>query len=371
MASLAEVRRHLHAHPELSEAETATQAYLLKELQACLPTKIERVAKTGLLAIFGPLKKPGILIRGDIDALPIAEENDFPHRSQKEGISHKCGHDGHTVILLGLARELGALNALKTSVLLLFQPAEEIGAGARQVKEDPVFKKHPYQWAFALHNIPGFIRGKILLKEGYFTPSVCSLAVKVQGWESHAAEPEQGRSPAGFLHHALGLSKDFRYQNLIITPVHLRLGEPDYGISPGEGEIHFTVRTQKAADLDAGLEALEAELQEQAELAGLQIDLERLQEFRANHNHPEAIAYLRQAAQVNDFSLQELKEPFPWGEDFGLLHEDCKGAMFGLGAGKECLPLHHPAYDFPDEIIETGVQTFLSLIQAINDGEYQ
>ena len=150
------IRKSLHSHPEISGEEYETQKQIIRYLTAKTTAKIQEIANTGVIATFNGLAVgPTVMIRGDIDALPITETNNFEHRSTISGVSHKCGHDGHTCNLLGLAVLLSKEPITKGTILLLFQPAEENGMGAEAVIKDKTFKNINIDYVFALHNLPG------------------------------------------------------------------------------------------------------------------------------------------------------------------------------------------------------------------------
>lgn len=379
MISLKEFRQQLHQHPELSEKERETQARLRSELEALQPDCLFAVAETGLVAGFkGPEGGPKLLLRADIDALPITEANtDLSYTSQNPNVSHKCGHDGHSAIMLGVGRQLADKRPSKGWVYLLFQPAEEIGLGAQKVLEDPAFQKIDYDAAFALHNLPGFPLAQVMWREGAFTPGVKSVAYKLTGRESHAAEPEKGRNPAVALAEILALSPQYSQASVgdedyaLLTPVHALLGEKAYGVSPGYGEAHFTLRCSAGALLLEKQESLDQTVAAIAAKHDLSLEREWSQEFWPNHNHPAAVELLRACAQKAELESEELEQALPWGEDFGLFIKDKPGALFGLGAGEDCPPLHDAHYDFPDAIIEAGCRLFSTLAYTYCDGEYQ
>ena len=163
---LTTLRKLLHANPEISGEEFKTQKEIIRFLTQETDAKIQKVANTGVLVTFnGKVSGSTIMIRGDIDALPITEINDFEHRSTIKGVSHKCGHDGHTCILFGLAVLLSKQPITKGKVILLFQPAEENGMGAKAVLNDVVFKNITIDYTFALHNLPGYPLNEIVVKE--------------------------------------------------------------------------------------------------------------------------------------------------------------------------------------------------------------
>ncbi len=181
-SQLIQLRRWLHAYPELSGFETKTAAHLIAYIEKLQPDKIvSNIGGNGFLVLFDS-GKPGqsILFRSELDALPIQEVNKFAYRSVTDGISHKCGHDGHATILCGLAEKLAMRRSLSGKVYLLFQPAEETGEGAKLVSDDAKFDIQP-DYVFAFHNIPGYKKGTIVLKEGLFSAAVSSIIIKLIG----------------------------------------------------------------------------------------------------------------------------------------------------------------------------------------------
>lgn len=366
------IRQTLHAHPEVSEHEFETQKRILSFLEDETNAKCTKVGKTGVLATYASQEPgPTVMIRGDIDALPITEINDFEHKSTVEGVSHKCGHDGHTTILLGLAKVLSDVPISKGKVLLLFQPAEENGMGAQAVLDDPSFSTENIDFVFALHNLPGYAKHEIVVKEQEFTGNVKSIILKLTGKTAHAAEPEQGINPGKAISEILEFAETITHNKpeeanfFLMTAVYATLGDLAYGISAGYGETHFTIRSWDTELMAKQSEKIVAFMNETCSKHNLVADISWTQVFHANVNHPEAVTFIRKAANKHNFKLIEREYPFRWGEDFGLFTQKYKGAMFGLGAGKLTPALHNPDYDYPDEITPTGIQLFHQIIQEI------
>jgi amidohydrolase len=370
--TLLNIRRTLHQYPEVSGEEYGTQQRILEFLSSHTNAHCSTVAKTGVTALFdSEIEGPTILIRGDIDALPIQETNTFGHKSEAEGVSHKCGHDGHTTILLGLALELNNHPIDNGKVLLLFQPAEETGEGAQQVMSDAFFHNIQIDFCFALHNLPGYEKHQIIIKNGSFTSNVKSIIIKLKGKTAHAAEPEHGYNPASTIANILQFADKLTKNDpkaedfFLATPIHVNLGGKNYGISAGNGEVHLTLRTWSPKLMEKHCDALENYVHQQCKKEQLSAQISYAQVFKSNCNHPEAVTSIKNAATQNDFTIIEITEPFKWGEDFGLFTQNFKGAMFGLGAGKETPALHNPDYDFPDDLIATGIRMFHTIIQNL------
>ena len=370
---LTNFRKKLHQFPELSDNEQQTAQAVVDELKRCNPTTIiTKLGGHGVAAVFnGDLKGKTILFRAELDALPIVEENTFEHASKHPGISHKCGHDGHATILVGLARILKKNPPLSGKVVLLFQPAEENGNGAKKVLEDEKFKLLKPDFVFALHNVPDFDQGAIIVKTNSFTPSVASLKITLKGKTSHAAEPENGINPDLALQEMIYAIKSLDDNNIdsetfsVITTIYATLGSKDYGISADYAELHFTIRCWTAQQLNDLKENIYTFVESISKNHQLKHTLDWFCEFDSNNNNDEAVDYIVKAAEYNSFKVIEKQTPFKWGEDFGSFTQRYKGAMFGLGAGKQTPALHNPDYDFPDEIIKIGVNLFYAIYKKI------
>ena len=368
---LINIRRELHANPEISNSEFNTQKRIVEYLNSECNAEVQNIGKTGVLATFtSDLNGPTIMFRGDIDALPITETNTFKHASKVTGVSHKCGHDGHTTILLGLAKLLSTNKITKGKVLLLFQPAEENGTGAQAVLNDHNFNQK-IDFAFALHNLPGFNLHEIVVKENEFTANVKSIIIKLNGKTSHAAEPEKGQNPSLAIAEILSFADSITNNKpeetdfFLMTPKFATLGDLAYGISAGYGEVHFTIRTWSTNLMSQRSDDIERYIENVCSNHNLFPQIAFTEVFHANVNDQKSVQFIRKAAQKNNFTIIEREYPFKWGEDFGLFTQKFKGAMFGIGAGLDSPALHNPDYDFPDEIIETGIRMFYQIIQEI------
>lgn len=363
----------LHKHPEVSGQEKDTARKIAGFLSSYNPTRlITDLGGHGVAAVFQKYDNgPTILIRCELDALPITEESELSYKSQNEGVAHVCGHDGHMTIVAGLAPMLSENRPEKGRVVLLFQPAEENGEGANAILADPKFEEIKPDYVFALHNLPGYPLNKVVLRKGNFTSAVTSMIFKLKGKTSHAGEPEMGINPALALAemiqefdkhmHNEPDSKEFS----VITPVHITMGEKAYGVSAGECEYHITVRCWTKKALDSLCQTLESEAGKIADNHGIKLELDFTQEFAPNRNNEEAVQWVRLAAEGLGLNLEEREFPFKWGEDFGQFTQQFGGAMFGLGAGEDTPALHNPDYDFPDALINTGSQLFFSIIQRV------
>ncbi len=372
LENLIALRHELHSHPEVSGNESETRYRISFWLQQTLPEVEIAEAGIGLFAICkGSDTGPVTLIRAELDALPAEEVNDVSYKSLRPGVSHKCGHDGHMTMVAGLAHLLRDHPPEKGSVVLLFQSAEETGEGARWMLNTPAFQEIKPDYAFSLHNLPGLPMHQITCKTGTFCAASTGIKIRLYGKTAHASSPQTGLSPAmgitqltTVLNALVGASDFADFALLTIT--HVQVGEPTFGISPGVGELRVTVRAYQDADLDKLKALIESRVEEVAKAESLTFDLTCHEPFVATVNHKEAVEMIRQVAEQSDLRFNPMELPNPWSEDFGLFLQQSKGAMFGLGSGVDQPALHNPDYDFPDELIETGVAMFWGLLQKLN-----
>ena len=368
-----ELRKELHRHPELSGQEFETAQRIGHFIEKHHPTTLlQNIGGTGTAAVYTFSESgPTITIRCELDALPIEESNQFAHRSTKEGISHKCGHDGHMAIVAGLVFWIKEQTFNSGKIILLFQPSEENGKGAESVIHDDNFRALETDYIFALHNIPQEPLGTIITMASGFSAEVQSFILSVKGKESHAAEPEKGINPSLAIADLINtLSKmnnnkphddDFT----VLTPVHINMGQKSYGISPAHGELHYTMRSWATDKMETLKAKVVETIKKSCASHKLEFQLEWLEYFPASRNDVECNNHVIRAAKENNFELTERPYPFKFGEDFGWYAKQYNCAMFGIGAGMETPALHNAQYDFPDEILGTGIAMFTKIIENI------
>lgn len=376
LSSLTAFRQTLHRYPEVSGAEEATAARTLEQLQQYKPTNIlTQLGGNGLVAVFegdAPENGPTILFRSELDALPISEDNpDLAYTSVVKDVAHLCGHDGHMAILLGLASLLYKYKPARGRVLLLFQPAEETGAGAREMLQDERLLALQPDFVFALHNLPGWPLHQVVVREQVFASASTGMVVELQGYPSHAAEPENGLNPGEAMAEIILAFNDLirqkrHFEDLtLLTVVHARLGEVAFGTNPGYGTVMATLRSYLSADLQKLKTLTEEQVQRICQKYNLKYKISFVEEFPATVNDKDAVELVRQAAEELGLDVKEAAQPFRWSEDFGHFTGKYKGALFGLGAGTTQPQLHHANYNFPDELIPTGATMFYQIVRQI------
>ncbi len=371
---LSVLRHELHRYPEIAGNEYATAERLKKHFQQLHPDKIiEGIGGAGIAFIFsGKEKGPSLVFRAELDALPIEENSPLNHRSQHSGASHKCGHDGHMTILTGLGHFLHEQPPLKGEIVLLFQPAEETGQGAKSILADPGWNKITPDYMFALHNLPGFPAGEIVMREGNFSSASVGFEVFLKGKTSHAAEPEKGNNPAVAI---ADIIRDFSqklvfpqyYDDFVLsTIVHVLVGEKAFGTSAGSAVFRATLRAARQHDFDFLKKNALAIAKLCATKHQLDLAFNWTEEFPVTANDLQANKFVLNAAQNNTLNVHHLSEPFRWSEDFGWFLQKYPGVLFGVGAGENAAPLHHPEYDFNDDILNTGIDMFKNICFQLN-----
>ncbi len=362
------LRHVLHRHPALSQKERGTLEILLRFLKSRTSLALQD-EETWFYAV----KKgtdpslPAIAFRADVDALPIPETISLPWGAECDGISHKCGHDGHAAALTALAMELDR-RELRRTVYLIFQPAEEIGKGGEICAE--LIREKGFSEVYAFHNLGGYPEGTLVYRRGLTQPASEGLSLHFTGAPSHASAPEEGRNPAEaaarlvlFAGMKAKETAKERGRMVLSTVVGVQVGDGDYGISPGEGELRLTLRAEAEEDL----KFLEAEICREAEMQaeenGLMLSVSRSDYFPETRNTDAGLASVLAAAKEAGVPTKEMQTLWRASEDFGYYTKQCDGAIFYIGNGEDYPPLHTTAYDFNDRILETAVRVFLALVE--------
>ncbi len=370
---LADTRRHLHRHPELSFHEAATAELVAGRLQAW---GWEVARGVGGHGVVGTLHRPGgsrrIALRADMDALPIQEATGRPWQSVHDGVMHACGHDGHTAMLLGAAQELARTRQFRGTVHLVFQPAEEAGAGsgAQRMIADGLFERFPCDAIFGLHNTPGLAAGHFGFGHGAFMSASDTVRITVHGRGGHAARPHQTVDPvliAGSLVVALQsvVSRNIDpRQTAIVTVGSLHAGSAA-NVIPDEATMALSVRS-----FDPGVrELLEQRIRAlvTAHAAGYgghaTVDYERGYPVVVNSVAETDFARTVAMELVGPERVVAPYPPVTGSEDFAYFLQHRPGCFFRLGNGEDGAMLHNPKYDFNDDILTTGAAYWTRLVQ--------
>lgn len=372
------IRQTLHKYPELSGAETDTASFIKGYLERFGADEIMTgIGGDGLLGIFNgayPQSGQTVMIRAELDALAIREQTNLPYGSENDGVMHACGHDGHMAMVLGVGKWLKEHRPDYGRVILLFQPAEETGLGAGAMLKDDAFKNIEIDRGIALHNLPGYKKNTVFIKEDTFASASVGMKIEFQGQSSHAAYPKEGINPAiaiSELVQNLERVKKRAFQHdkfRVLTVTYIKLGEPAFGINPGHGELGVTVRAETDDGMKEMIEDVRHELSSVKDTFEGEISIEQREPFSAVINDAEGIEILSAITEKLDIETRNLKEPFAWSEDFGEFRKKCPITLFGLGAGENSPALHSEIYNFDDDLIPVGTSIFCEYINYINNG---
>lgn len=375
-------RRRLHAMPEVSGEEGETAREVVAFLAPTGPDEIVTgLGGHGVAVVYASgAPGPTVLLRAELDALPIEERGELPYRSRVAGKAHLCGHDGHTATLAALARDFARRRPARGRVVLMFQPAEETGAGARAVVADPRFAAIRPDMSFSYHNYPGIRLGHAWIDMGVVNCASRGIALTLTGKTSHASEPEHGVSPMAaiaMLMPALANlgnaapSSDAKRSNdfAMVTVTHARLGERAFGISPGIAEVCATLRTLTDGAMAALVAQTEGLARRIASTHGLGLDIAYTDIFAHVENAPSAVAHLRRAMTATGVTFEAGDLPFRASEDFGVFGHNAPAAMVFLGAGEHRPKLHNPDYDFPDELIAIAAPVLAHAARQLVGGD--
>ena len=375
---LAAWRRDLHRHPELGYAETRTAGIVAERLRAFGLDRVETgIGGTGVVGVLhgatGPAagESRAILLRADMDALPIMEASGAPHASATPGVMHACGHDGHTTMLLGAAKRLAETRAFEGSVVFVFQPAEEGGAGARAMLKDGLLERFPARAVYGMHNYPGLPVGSFALRPGACMASADEFRIRIAGVGGHAAHPEAVRDPivaGAALVQALQTVVSRRLDPL--EPAVLSVSTFHAGtasnVIPATAELSGTVRVF-SEDLYARVTEEIARLCERVGAAyGVEIVYEVDDSvYPPTVNDAEETAFCGRVldALAGRERVRHDVPPVMGSEDFAFLARERPGCFVFCGTG-DIPPLHHPEYDFDDAASPWGVGYWTALVEA-------
>lgn len=361
------LRHAIHKNPELAGGEAETARRVLEYFSGLQPNlTIQGLGGHGLAFVFGASPGPTVLMRCELDALPIEEPNQMSYRSSRKGIAHKCGHDGHMAILAAFGTILSKDRQRNGRVVLLFQPAEENGSGAAAVLQDPRFAEIAPDIVFALHNLPGFPLGQIVVRSGTFACASRGVIITLRGKTAHAAQPDTGRSPALAACEVmqelsnLGADPGEASETTFGTLIGAKIGEKAFGTAPGHADIWVTLRSEADVTMTRLVAHANQIVREIADANRLDFDIQYEDVFDATVNSANAVDLVVKAA--GDLSVVIPHEPFRWSEDFGRFTAVADGALIGIGAGP--IPdLHNADYDFPDELIPIAAAFLQRLLQ--------
>lgn len=374
-------RRDLHRHPELAFREVRTAEVIAHHLRDLGLEVQAGVAKTGVVAIIeGNEPGPTVMLRFDIDALPIEEENDVPYRSANPGVMHACGHDGHVAIGLGAATLIHRYrDALRGRVKLIFQPAEEIGQGARRMIQAGVLENPYPEVAFGLHLWSGLPTGQVAVRSGPLMASATEFQVEVVGQAGHGAQPHltvdalvAGVHIVSALQTVVSRNVD-PLETLVVTVGEMHAGTA-FNIVAGRAILRGTVRAFKPAVMDLAYARIRslAEGIAQAHGARAEVQVEVITPTVVNDSRAAAIVH-RAATAVVGADQVISPQPVMVSEDMGEFLERVPGCFFFVGARNEDRGIiyahHHPRFDLDEDALPIGLATIVAAALLAGAGE--
>ena len=365
------IRHDIHRHPELGFNELRTAALVAERLRAWGITVHERIGKTGLVGVLSAgTSERAIGLRADMDALPIHEATGAPHASIHQGISHSCGHDGHTAMLLCAARYLAQTRRFNGRVHLIFQPAEEGQAGAQAMIDDGLFERFPCAEIYALHNWPSLPAGTVATRPGPIMAAADRFEVTVRGTGGHAAQPHLTSDTilcaAQIVTGANTLVARRIDPNaaavLSVTCIH---GGTAHNILPSEVRVTGTVRTFDPVVQDKIEAALRELVEGTAKAAGCTAATEYVRYYPATINDAECVKHVLETSRALFGRALVPDTPAATSEDFAFMLRKVPGAYVWLGQGSDdhTASLHHPRYDFNDDVLPIGAALMAALAE--------
>lgn len=370
-------RRHLHQHPELGFAEHETSDFVAATLAEIGVDVTRGVGGTGVV---GSLRRGrsgrAVGLRADMDALALTEVGEHAHRSRHDGATHACGHDGHMAMLLGAAAVLAAEGGFDGTVRFVFQPAEEHGRGARAMLDDGLFSRFPVDAVYGLHNLPGIPAGQLHTRPGPVMAAEDNFEIRILGRGGHAARPHMVVDPLVVAAEIITALQTIVARNLdpgqsAVVSCTSVTSDGVRNAIPGEVVVRGDTRSFEP-EVRALLEVRMRELCTGIAAAhGARAEVSYTHEFEPTVNDPACTeAAVRAARSVaGDDRVDPACAPVLASEDFGLFADAVTGCFTFIGNGTEPgaggTPLHSSDYDFNDEVLETGIGFYVSLIRSL------
>ncbi len=371
LPDLVALRRDLHAHPELAFEERRTSGVVAAALRECGLEVHEGIGGTGVVGLLRRGHSPRMVgLRADMDALPMQEDAHHLHVSRHSGVHHGCGHDGHTAMLLGAARQLARGGRFDGSIAFIFQPAEEGRGGAREMVRQGLFDRFPCESVFALHNWPDLPAGTAATRPGPIMAAADRFDIVVRGRGGHAAQPDQtpdvvlAASQLVAQMHTIVSRRIPPTQNAVLSVTRISGGQ-SHNVLPAAVELTGTVRSFDSAVQDAIEQAIRDVAAGIARGSGTTIDVEYTRYYPATANSPAHAQLALEAARSAGLEAQVAAAPAFTSEDFAFMLQQRPGAYLWLGqrGADHAAPLHHPSYDFNDDVLARGVRWFAAVAQ--------
>ncbi len=366
-------RRHFHENPELLyevHKTAAKVAELLKEFG--VDEIVTGIGRTGVVGIINGNKNDSgttIGLRADMDALPIKEETNKPYASKVDGLMHACGHDGHISMLLGAAKYLCETRNFNGRVALIFQPAEEGGAGGKAMIDDGLMERFDIKEVYGMHNAPTIPVGSFATRDGAMLASVDQLDIKITGVGGHAAMPHNCVDPILAASAIVQAIQSFASRNVdplnsvVVTITKFQAGDA-YNVIPTNAQLGGTVRTLDEEMRDLAEKRIGEIVEHVARAHGCSAELKYDRQYPTTVNHTKQYLFASEVARslAGEENVETNTPQVMGAEDFSFMLQARPGAFIYLGNG-DTAGLHHPEYDFNDEAIPHGISFFAELVR--------
>src|ERR1700676_3139966 len=369
-------RRDLHAHPELLYDVHRTAATVADKLKSFGGDEVVTgIGRTGVVGVIHGGKGPKaarkvIGLRADMDALPIEEATELPYKSTVPGKMHACGHDGHTAMLLGAARYLAETRNFAGTAVVIFQPAEEGGAGGKAMVQDGLMERFRIEEVYGMHNYPGLPVGQFAIRPGALMASADRLTIQIEGHGGHAARPHLtidsvlvGAQMINQIQSIVARNID-PLQSAVISICMFQAGSTD-NVSPQTASLRGTARSLSPQVRDVLEQRLREVVEGTARLYGAKVTFTYKRDYPVTRNHERETAFASSVAAevVGRERVDDNTPPVMGAEDFSFMLEARPGAFIFVGNG-DSAGLHHPAYDFNDEVIPIGTSYWVKLVET-------
>ncbi len=367
-------RRKYHQNPELMYDVHETAGDVAEKLKAFgCDEVVSGIGKTGVVGVIrGNHQGGGVIgLRADMDALPITEVSSLPHASKNPGKMHACGHDGHTAMLLGAAKYLSETRNFSGTAIVIFQPAEEGGAGGKAMVDDGLMERFGIQEVYGLHNMPGMAVGEFAICEGPIMASTDEFKITLQGRGAHAAMPHQGIDPIVAGAHLVSMLQTIvsrganPLDGLVVSVTQFHAGNT-YNVIPETASLNGTIRSLNKETRAFAEKRLREITKSIAEASGCEYTMDFRIGYPVTFNHGDATRKAIETARLvsGDARVNEAVKPMMGGEDFAYMLEARPGAYIFMGNG-DTAGLHHPAYDFNDDAIPHGASYWAKLVETL------
>ena len=374
-AEITEWRRDFHRHPELTYDTHRTSAAVAEKLRAFgLDEVATGIGRTGVVGVIrGRNGGAGrtIGLRADMDALPIHEESGRAWASTTPGKMHACGHDGHTAMLLGAAKYLAETRNFDGTVVVVFQPAEEGGAGAKAMVDDGLMTRWSIDEVYGMHNYPGLPVGRFAIRPGPLMAAADRIHIAIEGRGGHAARPHLSIDPIMAGAAIVQACQQIVARNVdpleaAVVSITLFQGGTTDNVIPQTVELRGTARSLKAEIRDLVERRLGEIVPLVAAAYGATATLVYHRDYPVTVNDPEKAAFAADVAAAisGEHQVERNHAPVMGGEDFSFMLEQRPGAMIFAGVGEDVPNLHHPSYDFNDELIPVGCSYWVKLVET-------